>query len=190
MLRALHYCHQVLGHLIEAFPEGIYLDATLGKGNDTLFILNQPHFNGHIYSFDIQEQAIKISQEKIKAHPHRESVTIIQDGHQNLNQYVQDPSIHGAIFNLGYLPGGDHSITTLPQSTLEALDKIQARLVVGGQIFIMVYSGHLQGQEEKNSLFDYLSTWPQEYFQVLHYGFINQRNNPPLLLIIERIKEN
>lgn len=189
MLRALHYCHHALGQLIETFPNGTYLDATLGKGNDTLFILNHPAFRGKIYSFDIQEQAIKISQDKLKDSPRQDQVSLIQDGHQHLDVYLKDTVIQGAIFNLGYLPGGDHNITTLPQSTLEALNKIQERLVINGKIFIMVYSGHPQGQEEKNILFDYLRTWPQEYFQVLHYGFINQRNNPPLLLIIERIKE-
>ena len=60
------------------------------------------------------------------------------------------------------------------------------RLVKGGQIIIVVYSGHPEGQLEKTSLMEALSTWPQEAFQVLQYEFINQRNNPPMVLIVEK----
>lgn len=187
MLRALHFSHQLLSQLIEKFPEGIFIDATMGKGNDTFFMLNQPNFNGKIFGFDIQEQAIQQSSEKIHSHPLAHHAHLIHGSHTMIDKILEDNKIHGAIFNLGYLPGGDHSITTLYSTTIEALSQIRKRLVTNGQIIIVVYSGHPQGLIEKNELFNHLKTWPQEEFQVLQYEFINQRNQPPMLLIIERI---
>lgn len=189
MLRALHYCHHLLDQLIRRFPQGTYIDATLGKGNDTLFIMNHPDFMGHVYGFDIQSSAIEISKSRINNHPKSKCVDLIQDSHANLANYIQNDKINGAVFNLGYLPGGDHQVTTLAPSTLLALHQIRQDLLVGGQILIMVYSGHPAGQIEKEALFQELSTWPQEDFQVLQYGFINQINNPPLLLVVEKLRE-
>lgn len=187
MLRALHFSHQLLTNLVEKFPEGLYIDATLGKGNDTYFILNQPTFEGEVYGFDIQSAAIEASLTKIENHPKKNKAHLIHDSHEKIASIVKDKAIHGAIFNLGYLPGGDHSITTQYESTIMALKQIQQRLEKNGQIILVVYSGHPQGKIEKEKLFEHLTSWPQEQFQVLQYEFINQRNEPPMLLIIEKI---
>lgn len=189
MLRALHYSHQLLDSLIHRFPDGNFIDATLGKGKDSALILQHPAFRGKVYSFDIQDQAIQESRQRLASLEQYDRIEIIQDSHANLSTYLGDQAIHGAIFNLGYLPGGDHTITTQADSTLAALDQIRSRLVIGGQILIVVYAGHPQGQIEKSALFTHLATWPQTAFQVLQYGFINQINHPPLLLVVEKTKE-
>ncbi|MBR7927178.1 class I SAM-dependent methyltransferase [Aerococcaceae bacterium zg-ZUI334] len=187
MLRALHYSHHLLNELVTKFPNGLFIDGTLGKGNDTLRILNHPNFQGEVFGFDIQQAAIEQSMEKIKEHPLANHAHLILDNHAHLANHVGDQAIHGAIFNLGYLPGGDHSITTQFESTLQAIHAIQERLVPQGQLILVIYSGHPQGKIEKEKLFDALSQWPQEEFQVLQYGFINQRNNPPMLLVVEKL---
>ena len=189
MLRALHYSHHLLDALIQKFPTGVFLDGTLGKGNDSYYILNHPHFKGVLYSFDIQAFALEASRKKIDTlSPERQSaINLIHDSHHHLESHIPHKNLHGAIYNLGYLPGGDHSITTLPETTLSSLHQVAKKLDVGGQIILVIYSGHPEGKVEKDALFDELSTWPQEEFQVLHYGFINQRNHPPQLLIVERV---
>ena len=53
MQRALHYSHTLLAALIQRFPDGVYIDGTLGKGHDTAFILSQPGFCGQVMGFDI-----------------------------------------------------------------------------------------------------------------------------------------
>lgn len=187
MLKALHYSKDLLRTLVAKFPEGTFIDATLGKGNDLLSILSQPDFTGKVLGFDIQKEALETTQAKIDTQAFQASYQLIQNSHASLANYLdQDELIHGAIFNLGYLPGGDHTITTQANSTIEAIDEMGKRLVKGGQIIIVVYSGHPEGQLEKASLMEALSTWPQEAFQVLQYEFINQRNNPPMVLIIEK----
>ena len=53
-------------------------------------------------------------------------VTLIHDGHENiLNDIPSDiiGNVDAAIFNLGYLPKGDKSIVTKPETTIQAIEK-------------------------------------------------------------------
>lgn len=187
MLKALHYSKELLRTLVSQFPSGLFVDATLGKGNDLISVLTHPNFTGKVLGFDIQAAAIQTTQERVYTHSFAGQYQLIQDSHANLADYLEENEpLHGAIFNLGYLPGGDHEITTNANSTIQAIEEMGKRLVTKGQIIIVVYSGHPAGQLEKEALFQELSTWPQESFQVLQYEFINQRNNPPMVLIIEK----
>lgn len=187
MLKALHYSKELLRTLVSQFPNGTFIDATLGKGNDLISVLMHPEFNGKVIGFDIQTAAIQTTQERISTHSFEGDYLLIKDSHANLANYLeQNEQVNGAIFNLGYLPGGDHSITTTASSTIKAIEEIANRLIKKGQIIIVVYSGHTAGQIEKESLSQALSLWPQEDFQVLTYEFINQKNNPPMVLIVEK----
>ncbi len=56
----------------------------------------------------------------------------------------------------------------------------------GGLVLLVIYSGHQGGQTEKEAVLAFTEQLPQQFFNVLHYGFINQRNDPPFLLIIEK----
>lgn len=184
MLNALHFSHQVLDNLINLFPQGNFIDATLGKGHDAHYILGHSKFNGQVYAFDIQEKAIHYSSEKLQNfqnfHPYLAS-------HDQLNQYIdQDMPIHGAIFNLGYLPGAGHQITTQFPSTMAAIKQISRHLVAQAAIIVVVYSGHSAGKIERDQLLEELKHWPQDEYQILKYNFINQKNNPPFTLIIEK----
>ncbi|UUX34385.1 tRNA (mnm(5)s(2)U34)-methyltransferase [Fundicoccus culcitae] len=188
MQNAINYSHTMLNELIEQFPNGLFIDATLGNGNDAIHILKHPKFTGTLLAFDIQPQALQTSQTKITqlniaAHRYQ----LIGDSHANVDQYLAiDASLQGAIFNLGYLPKGNHQITTQADSTIQALEKMQGYLVKNGKIILVVYPGHQAGQIEKVRLLEELSQWPQETFQILQYQFINQINNPPFVIIIEK----
>lgn len=188
MQNALNYAHYLLAKTIEQFPEGNYIDGTLGNGHDTEFILNQPTFEGQIFAFDIQNIAIQNSTHTLKTHPKFELAHLIQASHSNLNQFFVLDDLHAAIYNLGYLPGGDHNIATTYETTIPSLYQAREKLVKHGKILIVVYSGHDEGYVEKEALFKELTLWPQNEFQVLVYQFINQKNNPPLLIVVERIR--
>ena len=188
MKNALAHSHDLLGALISHFPQGTFVDATLGKGNDSAFILQSPLFNGRVIGIDIQAKAIQISQERLSAFNY-DNLHLIQADHADLELYFDQLNcqlIHGAIFNLGYLPGANHQIATHKNSTYKALNAIAKRLVPQGQIILVIYSGHSQGAEEKSFLLEALRTWPQDQFTIAHLDYLNQINSPPSLLIIER----
>ena len=48
-------------------------------------------------------------------------------------------------FNLGYLPGGDKTITTVSETTQLALEATKKILIPGGLISLVVYVGHPGG---------------------------------------------
>ncbi|UPQ85730.1 class I SAM-dependent methyltransferase [Ignavigranum ruoffiae] len=184
MLNALHYSHQLLQQLTQKFPAGNFIDATLGKGHDSQFILQQAHFQGKLFAFDIQEAALAYSFEKFNQFKNFQAFLA---SHEQVDQYLpENLPIHGAIFNLGYLPGADHQITTQYPSTITAIEKISRQLVPQGMIIIVVYSGHPAGKIERDQLLDVLKDWSQEEYSILQYNFINQKNNPPFTLVIEK----
>ena len=165
--------------------DSIVIDATCGNGNDTLFLAEHvPH--GHMYGFDIQESAIQNTAEKIKNYS---NVTLIQDGHENIVEHLdvtKSGMVDAAIFNLGYLPKGDKSIVTRPETTIKAIDSIFNVLNVEGIIVLVIYHGHEEGQVERDAILDYLEQFDQNKAHILKYQFINQVNHAPFIYAIEK----
>ena len=96
----------------QVYRAEILVDATAGKGNDTLYLAENSLATAKIYAFDIQELALRCTKEKDCQEKGLErKVTLILDNHANVKQYVLR-GVDVAIFNLGYLPGGNHELTT------------------------------------------------------------------------------
>ncbi|KGP70992.1 class I SAM-dependent methyltransferase [Pontibacillus yanchengensis] len=183
--RILDYAHFLLEDSVH--PGDVVLDGTAGNGHDTLFLSQLVGNNGEVLSFDIQEQAILSTEQKINEN-NVKNITLIQDSHDKLKNYIPEPStrLGGAIFNLGYLPGSDKSVVTKPDTTLTAIQDTLDLLKPQGLLVLVVYHGHPGGQDEKEALLKYLSKLEQKEYSVLRYGFVNQANNPPFILAIEK----
>ena len=180
MLRPLQMAHAFLEEVVT--DEDIVVDATMGNGYDTLFLAQLAK---KVYAFDIQEQAIEQTTKRL-AEAKLDNVELLLTGHENVDQYVE--SIKAAIFNLGYLPSADKSVITQPHTTIQALEKLCQRLVIGGRIAIMIYYGHEGGDVERDAVLDFVSQLPQQEFTVALYKTINQINQPPFLVMIEKLK--
>lgn len=165
--------------------DSIVIDATCGNGNDTLF-LAQHVPSGHVYGFDIQESAIHNTAEKVKNY---NNVTLVQDGHENIIDHIdvnKSGMVDAAIFNLGYLPKGDKSIVTRPETTIKAIEGIFNVLSVEGIIVLVIYHGHEEGQIERDAILNYLEQFDQNKAHILKYQFINQVNHAPFICAIEK----
>ncbi|EJO5346310.1 class I SAM-dependent methyltransferase [Clostridium botulinum] len=165
-------------------PGDIAVDCTLGKGNDTILLANLVGSKGKVISFDIQKEAIDKTKEKLMKNSF-DNIVLINDGHENLDKYIQE-KIKLFIFNLGYLPGKDHNITTKAETTLKALKKALNLLGDNGIVLLVIYHGHDNGKEEKIILEEFTSKLDQRVYNVMQSSFINQVNNPPLLICIEK----
>ncbi|MBP1040450.1 class I SAM-dependent methyltransferase [Vagococcus sp. BWB3-3] len=184
---ALHYSHQLLREII--VPGDTVIDGTVGNGHDTLFLADLVGSQGHVYGFDIQGQAIDTSQQKLIKAGLTAQTTLLHQGHETIPQVLDDHvTVKAAIFNLGYLPQSDKTIITKKETTLTALDSLLPKLVVGGRVIIVIYYGHEGGEIEKDGVLAFVKTIPQQDYNVLSYQFINQQNNPPILIAIERKK--
>lgn len=166
----------------------IVIDATAGNGKDTVFLAQLVDFGGLVYAFDIQKQAIINTRENLIRENLLDRVKLINDSHANLEKYITE-SVSCIMFNLGYLPGSNHSIITLPDSTLKALNASLKFIKANGLISIMVYTGHPGGEEEKNAIESFVSKLPREKWLVLKWYAMNKAPNTPYLILIYKREE-
>ncbi len=161
------------------------VDATAGNGYDTLFLAEKVGASGHVYAFDIQEEALIKTEDRLKEHKIEGWVTLFQDGHENLLQYIQKP-ISVAMYNLGYLPGGDRQITTKHQTVVQSLKQALTLLKPCGIVTIVLYPGHEQGAEEKKHIMPMIRDLSSPDYTALHNALLNQGNDPPELMVIQK----
>lgn len=184
--RVLPYAKTLLSSVIN---EGdIAVDATAGNGHDTLFLANLVGETGFVYAFDIQQQAVDATIQRLKENGLEHRARVILDGHEQLSKYVQE-EVAGAVFNLGYLPGGNHDIITKGETTISAIEQLLSLLKIGGMIVLVIYHGHEGGKEERDAVIEFVKSLPQKYVHVLRYEFINQKNDPPFIIALEKIKK-
>lgn len=180
MKKPLEMAHDFLAQVIT--KDDVVVDATMGNGHDTLFLAKLAK---QVYAFDIQEQALEKTSQRLQE-AGLTNVELLLQGHETVDQFVIE--VKAAIFNLGYLPSADKSIITQPQTTIEALDKLFQMLVKGGRIAIMIYYGHEGGDIERDSVMDFVSQLPQQEYTATIYRTLNQINNPPFLVMIEKLE--
>lgn len=182
---ALRFSHELLEEVIELGDTVV--DATMGNGNDTLFLAKLVGETGLVYGFDVQEQALENTTERLEKENSFSQAKLLLQGHETIEiTLLPDEKVKAAVFNLGYLPKGDKSVVTNELTTIRALEALLLRLEKSGRIVLVIYDGHDEGKIEKEEILNFVSKIEQEKFSVLNYHFINQRNNPPSLICIER----
>lgn len=173
--KATDLAKQILIENVE--NKNISVDFTLGRGNDTLFL--SENFKS-VYAFDIQRECIQDFEKR-----NIENVNLILDSHENIDKYLQ--FFDCGMYNLGYLPCGNKTITTLKTSTIMSLKKATNILNVGGFISIILYVGHDQGKEESLAVLDFCGGLDNKKFNVAYLNFIN-KNFPPSLVLINKVR--
>lgn len=160
----------------QVLPSDTVIDATAGNGNDTLF-LSTLLTTGKIYAFDIQEKALQNTKEKLKNASC--NIEYILSSHANFPSTIQNVRL--IVYNLGYLPGQDKSITTQTSSTLESLNNALPLLVPNGAISITLYPGHAEGAKEAKAVLEFVHTLPNCHVE--HYTWGENPLSPSLLWI-------
>ena len=177
-----YWCHSIIRSQI---PEGgVYVDATMGNGHDTLFLCEMAGENGSVWAFDIQNQALESTRTLLSQHGYERNVHLIKDGHENMDRYVKEQTADAICFNFGYLPGGDHSIATQAQTSGTAIEKGLKILKSGGMMSLCIYSGGDTGFEEKDRILQYIKELPSAMYTVIVNEYYNRGNHPPLPVFI------
>ena len=99
---------------------GRALDGTAGNGRDTLFLAQLAGGSGKVWAFDIQAQALSNTTGLLRENGVEGQVELIAASHADLADYVREP-LDAAMFNFGYLPGGDKTVTTTADSSVRAM---------------------------------------------------------------------
>lgn len=175
--------HDVMHQVVRAGDTVI--DATLGNGHDTVMLATLVGETGHVIGFDIQPDAVERTAARLTEAGLIERCELYAEGHQHIADRVQKP-IRAAVFNLGWLPGGNKAITTLWETTHTAISAALSLLEKGGVCTVCAYPGHAEGDRERFALMDWLATLrPQEY-NVLQHRFLNAGPGAPECFVIQK----
>lgn len=166
-------------------PGDSLIDATCGNGNDTLLLALLTGPTGRVWAFDIQRPALERTAHALDEAGLRERVTLVESGHETLATHVTGP-VTVAVFNLGYLPGGDRSVITRPESTLTALGQALELLLPGGVVAITIYPGHPGGASEREAVEQWSSSLPNGHCNVWRMGQLNVAADAPYLILIQK----
>lgn len=145
----------------------LVIDATIGNGKDSNFILKQIP-NGHLFGFDIQKEAINNTNNLLKEN--FKNYTLYNTSHEKIDEILKEyqNKISLIIFNLGYLPNGNKEITTTYKTTIKAIENSLKLLNNKGHIVITIYPGHQEGKKESIEIEKYLKTRTNYTYQEFH----------------------
>ena len=161
------------------------VDATCGNGHDTLLLAELAGADGRVWAFDIQQQAVDATAARLAEAGGFVSVMLVHGGHETLAEQCTGP-VKAVVFNLGYLPGGDRTVVTRPESTLAGLEQSLQILEPGGVVIITLYPGHEGGQQERSLLETRLAQLPPAGFHVWRMGQINVPATAPYLILVQK----
>jgi predicted methyltransferase len=179
-------------------PGDTAVDLTAGRGRDTLALAQAAAPSGRVLAFDLQSVALDQTERLLQQHGFRaqrlDSSTSVPKGpghflvnacHSELLHFVSSP-VRVIMANLGYLPGGDHALTTRSATTLAALAQAVPLLQPGGRLVITVYPGHPGGNEEAVAVGQFCASLPRADWEVLELRVSNSSGAPRLVVAEQR----
>ncbi len=174
----LSLAHQFWKRLL--LPTDSAIDATCGNGHDTLK-LAKILTEGHIFALDIQKEALEATQRLLSP----EEMGRVAFYHQSHVDFPVE-SVKLIVYNLGYLPGHNKSITTMVESTLLSVQK--ALSIATGGVSITCYPGHPEGEREEKALLELCLTLDPKVFNVSYTRWVNRKGSPSLIFMQKYIK--
>lgn len=163
------------------------IDATCGTGRDTLFLARLVGSAGRVWAFDVQEGATSATADLLRDAGCLDRVTVVCAGHERIAEHVNGP-VRAAVFNLGYLPGGERAAVTRPGTTLAALEQAAALLLPGGIMTIAVYTGHPGGAEEGRAVEHWAAGLQPRGFNTWKSSQLNRSESAPYLVLVEKLR--
>ena len=158
-------------------PGDVAVDATMGNGKDTQFLCELVGETGRVYAFDVQEEALERTAARLEAAGLRARATLREN---------VPVSPRAVMFNLGWLPGAAHIVTTRTETTMRAVQAALELVQPDGFVSICVYPGHEEGTRELHALLAWAAGLDVRAYNVLHHNFIAAKAGTPQLLLIQK----
>ena len=146
------------------------VDATMGNGHDTCFLAELARTRQRLTDARLMSRA-----------------ELFCMGHERMAEAV-DGEVDAIVFNLGWLPGAEHGVTTRVETTLAAVNAALELLKEDGLLTICVYPGHAEGARERKALIDWAKSLDEKCFDAMLKTYLNQTNDPPLLIAVKKKK--
>ena len=164
-------------------PDDSVLDATCGNGHDAL-ALAQFVPEGRLFVCDIQETALRQTKELLSQElPDFKRLEFLHSSHSEIGNRISPETLGAVVYNLGYLPGADKSLTTELSSTLSSIQQALSWIRPGGFISVTCYPGHEEGAREEEALLEYFSSLSPKEWSICHHRWVNRRRAPSLFLL-------
>jgi SAM-dependent methyltransferase len=163
----------------------VVVDATCGKGHDTLYLARLVGSEGKVWAFDVQNEAVTAAEELLSGEGCLPWVRLVHAGHERIAEHVGEP-VRAVVFNLGFLPGREEGAVTRPETTLAALEQSTELLLPGGIIAIAIYTGHPGGSEEAAAVGQWSARLPARIFNAWQSHQLNRSAAAPYLVLIEK----
>lgn len=173
--------------MIEAamFDGARAVDATMGNGHDTQWLCELAGENGRVYAFDVQPEAVERTRERLNQSGLIGRATLMCTGHEHMAEKVHEPA-DVIVFNLGWLPGAEHGVTTQVPTTLAAVNAALQVLKEDGLMTVCIYPGHEEGTRELHALKEWAASLDEKRYDALIKCYLNQSNDPPQMLAIRK----
>lgn len=167
-------------------PGDLCIDATAGRGRDAVLLARLTGETGRVIALDIQPEAVEATRALAAQEGLSDRLEVRLMGHEKLSLLAEPGTVGCVVFNLGWLPGGDHRLHTRTETTLPALEASLKLLRPGGILSLCVYYGRENGYGERDSVLAWLEGIDEREFNVLRLAFPNRRNDPPIPVFILR----
>lgn len=168
--------------LLRHIKEGAtVVDFTMGNGHDTAFLSKAVGEGGKVYAFDVLPAALQSTRVTLAKEGCPDNVTLILDSHSNAKDYFTE--FDAGMFNLGFMPGGDHTKHTMRETTLPAVKNAIEMLAHGGALTVAVYPGHEEGDLEGQELLEYYATLDRRKICCTQIKIVNSPTAPYFTLI-------
>jgi SAM-dependent methyltransferase len=183
MIRLTERAHDFIRPVLGRGTETAILDATAGNGHDTCFLAREAARGARLIAVDVQEIAVENTRNRLR----REGLTaeVRQIEHRDLLTRLDQwfpGGLDAAMLNLGYLPGGDKTLTTRAETTVPLLSKVWELLRGGGRLSILAYRGHPCGARETEAV----KAWSSTLETMARVRYEESPLPGPMLICIEK----
>lgn len=163
----------------------IAIDATAGRGSDTITLGQYAGLNGTVHAFDIQSSALAETKERYTESDAKATLHLHQQSHADFScLHLPYESVSCITYNLGWYPGmnADRSIITKVKSTISSLKSAEELVAVGGLISVMGYVGHVEGKEECDAVEEWTKSLYNGKWMVGCFQYPNRASAPRMFL--------
>lgn len=169
------------------FSGACVIDATMGNGHDTAWLCELVGESGKVYAFDVQQEAVKRTAERLEQAGYRQRAELFCLGHEHMAEVIHQQA-DAIVFNLGWLPGAEHGVTTQTSTTLLAVEAALSLLKEEAIMTICIYPGHEEGTKELHALLEWAAKLDDRRYDAMIKCYVNQPNDPPRMLAIRKKK--
>ena len=167
-------------------PGDLVIDATAGNGHDTIFLAECAGEAGRVLAFDVQDAALASARQRVESAGFAMRVEFFHESHAGMGNHASAGSVAAIMFNLGYLPGEDHDLTTEVDETIAALESAARLLRNGGVLSVVCYPGHPAGAIEATAVENWMNDLAPGGWRTARYSAVGTLRPAPFLLITRK----